>query len=74
MIMVALDPDPRVAVFAVAIPSESKAGLAAGTFYDVALTPAGHWSCDCWRGLKDSACKHVLEARRVWAILRARRA
>lgn len=73
MLMVMLEPDPRVAVFAVAIPSLDPKGLKAGLFYDVALLTTGYWSCECFPFLRTGACKHVLNARTVWSIVQARR-
>ena len=72
MLMVVLEPDPRVARFAVAIPSTSKAGLKARRFYDVALLTTGYWSCECWPFLRAGTCTHVLNARTVLSIVQAR--
>ena len=43
-----LDPNPAVAVFALRYPSEGEAGRT----HDVALTPDGFWSCECFPWLE----------------------
>lgn len=57
-----LDPDPAVAVFALRYPSEGEAGRT----HDVALTPDGFWSCECFPWLEHDECKHVHDARARW--------
>ena len=57
-----LDPHPAVAVFAMRYPSEGEEGRT----HDVALTPDGFWSCECFPWLEHDECKHVHDARARW--------
>lgn len=57
-----LDVDPRVAVAAWRYPSASEPGRT----HDVALSPEGWWSCECWDYLEHDECKHVHDARARW--------